>query len=389
MQITDFFKKFSLIDNDFIDDFYTFYDENKNEYDFTINIEKLALWLDKNKDKLKIMLLNNYIEDRDYIINIDKKYSKKYGGKPKENILLTYETAKKLSMMAKGRQAEKVRNFYVELEKLLIKYKENIISDLQKQLDIKINNKKIIDEYGEDAVIYFIKEDPSDDFGKLGRADELAKRMPQYKVGHLFELPIVFVYKSTKENIRGIEDCIKKNMKKYQYKKNTEIFKLDDKFIKKTIKYCEDAEATFIKVNNNLIKEKDKNWVIIVDIENIHDVDKLKKNYDDIKNIKKNKSITGKRQSKNKSRSKSKNKSRSKSRKTLRNKSRNTSLNKSRSTLRNKSINRSRSKLKNKSKNKSKSKSISKLRNKVRNTLRNTSRNPSRNRSKSKSIKNS
>ena len=37
MKITDFLKKYSLIDSKFIIDFYSFYDEGKNEYDFTIN----------------------------------------------------------------------------------------------------------------------------------------------------------------------------------------------------------------------------------------------------------------------------------------------------------------------------------------------------------------
>ena len=36
MKITDFLKKYSLINNKFIDDFYSFYDDNKNEYDYTI-----------------------------------------------------------------------------------------------------------------------------------------------------------------------------------------------------------------------------------------------------------------------------------------------------------------------------------------------------------------
>ena len=33
MKITDFLKKISLIDSQFIDDFYSFYDEGKTEYD--------------------------------------------------------------------------------------------------------------------------------------------------------------------------------------------------------------------------------------------------------------------------------------------------------------------------------------------------------------------
>ena len=42
MKITEFLKKYSLIDNKFIDDFYSFYDEDKNEYDFTIKLDLIA-----------------------------------------------------------------------------------------------------------------------------------------------------------------------------------------------------------------------------------------------------------------------------------------------------------------------------------------------------------
>ena len=38
MKITTFLKKYSLIDNQFIDDFYSFYDDGNNKYDFTIDL---------------------------------------------------------------------------------------------------------------------------------------------------------------------------------------------------------------------------------------------------------------------------------------------------------------------------------------------------------------
>ena len=57
MKITEFLKRYSLIDNKFIDDFYTFYDEGKNEYDFTINLELVSNWLNVRKDHLKTLLV--------------------------------------------------------------------------------------------------------------------------------------------------------------------------------------------------------------------------------------------------------------------------------------------------------------------------------------------
>jgi hypothetical protein len=37
--------KITVTDREFIDDFYSFFDEGLNEYDHTINLTKIAKWL--------------------------------------------------------------------------------------------------------------------------------------------------------------------------------------------------------------------------------------------------------------------------------------------------------------------------------------------------------
>jgi hypothetical protein len=53
MKPTDFLKKYTSISNKFIDDFYKFHDDNYTEYDYVINIDKIASWVGKRKDNLK------------------------------------------------------------------------------------------------------------------------------------------------------------------------------------------------------------------------------------------------------------------------------------------------------------------------------------------------
>lgn len=60
MKITTFLKKYSLIDNQFIDDFYSFYDDGNNEYDFTIDLLLVSKWLMVRKDHLKKLLISNF-----------------------------------------------------------------------------------------------------------------------------------------------------------------------------------------------------------------------------------------------------------------------------------------------------------------------------------------
>jgi hypothetical protein len=192
----------------------------------------------------------------------------------KKTVLLTYECAKLLCMISRSEKATMIRNFYIEIEKILINYKDNIAQNLYDQLEIKINNKKIINDNNKKALIYILKVDDKTNEGfKIGKTEDLKARMRQYNVGRISELPIVFVYQT--EYIDEIENCMKENLKRYQLKHNTEIFDIDLDFIKDTVTYCTKKNALLIKKNNKLFRSKDnKRWLIFIDTENI-DIDEL------------------------------------------------------------------------------------------------------------------
>ena len=274
MKITDFLKKYSLINEKFIDDFYSFYNEGKNEYDFTINLENIAYWLDLRKDNLKRLLESNFVKNQDYV---ESKQTIKGQGRGVSNtkyVLLTYTCAKLLCMISKCEKANLVRNYYIELEKLLIKHKDDIVKSLNDQLGIKHDNKHIIEENKETGLIYILKVE--DQTHKLGNSGDIKKRMKQYNVGRIDELPIVFVYKTDK--MKEIERCLKTNLKEYQKKKNTEIYNIDLDFIKDTIQYCTKKNALLVKQNKKLIKNNDnKNWLIILDKKSLTDDNDLYK----------------------------------------------------------------------------------------------------------------
>ena len=200
MKITTFLKKYSTIDNKFIDDFYTFYDDGKNEFDFTIKLDLVANWLNVRKDHLKTLLKSNFIINRDYIE--EKENGKKGRGINNTiHVLLTYNCSKLLCMISKSEKASLIRNYYIDLEKLIITYKDNIVNDLNNQLGIQSKNKEIIENNNKIGLIYILKVD--DETHKLGNSNDIKKRMKQYNVGRINELPIVFVYKS--KNIVDVE----------------------------------------------------------------------------------------------------------------------------------------------------------------------------------------
>src|ERR1700679_2273584 len=112
MKTTEFLKKYSLIDETFIDDFYSFYDENKNEYDFTIDLDKIAVWLEVNKGHLKRLLESNFVKDQDYVITKPLTKRKGTGTNNIQIVMLTYTCAKLLCMISKCKKATIIRNYY-------------------------------------------------------------------------------------------------------------------------------------------------------------------------------------------------------------------------------------------------------------------------------------
>ena len=237
----------------------------KNEYDFTISLELVAMWLNVRKDHLKKLLISNFKKNTDYI-EIKESGKKGTGVNNRINVLLTYTCSKLLCMISKCEKANLIRNYYIELEKLIITYKDNIVNDLYNQLGVKQTNKTIIDNNDNEGLVYILKVD--DEHNKIGTTRTLKARMKQYNVGRISELPIVYVYRC--KNINEVEKCIKFNLETYRVKKNknNEIFKIDDDFIKDTIIYC-NKKTTLVKEDRKLLKADNKNWLIIIDKKNI------------------------------------------------------------------------------------------------------------------------
>jgi len=179
--------------------------------------------------------------------------------------MLTYECAKELCMISKSEKASLIRKYYIELEKLIIMYKDEIDESINRQLGIKLNNNKIIKKNEDTSLIYVLKSDTYT--YKIGSTADLKKRLKQYNVGHLYELPIVFVMKTN--NTTEIENCLKMNLKKYQAKNKTELYAIDLNFIRDTSKYCAKANAILIKKNNKLYNGTEK-WAIIIDKKNVN-----------------------------------------------------------------------------------------------------------------------
>ena len=53
LSLQEYLKKFSSINNKFIDDFFSLYDENTHDNDFVVNIDAVSKWLNILRGNIK------------------------------------------------------------------------------------------------------------------------------------------------------------------------------------------------------------------------------------------------------------------------------------------------------------------------------------------------
>ena len=105
------------------------------------------------------------------------------------------------------------------------------ITKLEKQQKPKINLEK--------GVIYIFQTPNSTENSlyKIGRTKDFKKRLQSHQSPLLHDIDIFFYYES--DNIIEIESCIKVLMKKYQYRKYKEVYKINIDIIKSLVENCD------------------------------------------------------------------------------------------------------------------------------------------------------
>lgn len=223
----------------FIDDFFSLYDENTEENDFVINIDAVSKWLNILRGNIKKTLVETYRERIDYKITIEKSTS---AGRPKETIYLTPDCFKRICMLTKSEKGEEVRSYYIQLEKHIDKYKDNIINDLRNRVKILERNMKPIEIPKNEGVIYVLKT-PEDialkDVYKIGSTEDFKKRLITHHTSHADNVEVKHVYKTN--DVKGVERCLKAVLKEKQYRKLKEFYEIDLDSLKEIISKCGDV----------------------------------------------------------------------------------------------------------------------------------------------------
>jgi phage anti-repressor protein len=246
MDFKTFLIQNSNIKKSFLDDFFEIIREDYFELSekFLISSNKLQIWLNISSRKdFHETITRSYVNNIDYIIT---KPQHKGIGKNNEKIyMLTPVCAKMILQSTKSKKGKEVRHYFIEVEKMLYKYKDLVIKKLTNELELVKNNQRPKINSSKNKIYVFKALNSELTLYKIGRAKDLKTRFNPHNSPMANDIEILFEYET--DHIKQVESCIKILMKYAQYRKYKEIYQIDLNIIKKLIKYCDN--------NINLVKE--------------------------------------------------------------------------------------------------------------------------------------
>jgi hypothetical protein len=251
-ELLPFLKKYSEIDVDFIKRFTEICNGDKKHAPFTIDLDMVADWLKTEKGELKKTLIKSYARDIDYILlapentrSIRPKVTSGRSGHNKELILLTPDTFKMLTMKSKTAEAQKVRHYYVILEKLVEVYKDQIINNQDKKIRILERNLKRV-KYPVKGALYIVKltEKDKDGFRISETGDgDMNHRVKGYNTHHKDDPDVVYIYYT--HDRHRLEKCVRNALKYYEYRNNKDFYVTDINNIIEALKDCDHLITKF------------------------------------------------------------------------------------------------------------------------------------------------
>ena len=244
----DYLKTYSSISSKFIDDFFGLHDYKIIFNEIYINFDLVVKWLKTRKNDLKSTLVKTYIENVDY--NITKR--KSTGGRPSDNIMLSYDCFRRLCMLSRTAKAEEVRSYFIDIEKHVIKYKDYIIDALNKKVGILKDNQKPKININS-GVIYILKTDLDiENIYKIGKSKKFKNRLNTHNSTHVDNVKVVLIYET--DDIDGVERCLKAILKGHEYRKRKEFYEINIDLLKELINDCEKITLKSKIIKNDKMK---------------------------------------------------------------------------------------------------------------------------------------
>jgi phage anti-repressor protein len=224
-----------------------------------------AKWLKCQKASLKRTLTASYTKGIDYQVSKHLVGKAGRGTASTELILMTADCFKTMCMQSRTPKASEVRAYFLTVEKTLFRYREEIMTAMNKRIGVLERNQQqssIVAEI-KGGVIYIIKASTElDSVFKIGKSFQFAKRIQSHGSALADSVEIVYTYKTNCAD--KVEKCMKLMLKEKQYRKYKEVYQIDLALLKKVITACDDAclETTFRK--RGVSKMKGGYYAVIV-----------------------------------------------------------------------------------------------------------------------------
>jgi hypothetical protein len=234
-------KTYTNIDKRFINAFFKKF-RIGHELDFDIDEKKVAKHLGIELITLRKRLLNSYSISKKFIENVD--YVKIKSGKF-ITYMLNYQCFEKLAMTGDSDESEAIRMYFIKLREFLVENQHLIYQALEQKNELKKYD-------GFESIYFFVIDERYPDIIKLGQSGSIIKRLNNYNVGRIKEIELK--YFAVVKNKLLIENCLKLQLKSQRLYKNSEIFHVTPKKLKKIIDDCY-CKYVSKKQNDKLYKE--------------------------------------------------------------------------------------------------------------------------------------
>ncbi|PNH04436.1 hypothetical protein TSOC_009412 [Tetrabaena socialis] len=243
--LVGFLKQHATMPDAFVDSFLSMYSPETSQTDAVIDLDKVATWLSMKKFNILKVLRASYLEGVDYVITRGSRGRSvvprpKYGGNHYHRVMLTPDCFKRICMRSKTHRAEEVRTYFIALEALLVRYRTLLQAGMDAEIRTLQRAVKPNDPRDSAGYIYVIRASADrDSVYKIGRTQDLNKRLATYNTGTADGVEVVFKFRT--EAHKATEACVKAMLREKQYRKYREVYQADIDIIKAIIQRCDDV----------------------------------------------------------------------------------------------------------------------------------------------------
>ena len=251
MSLKDFLKRFSTIPNAFIDDLFALYGPSTQQSDFVVNLDAVSKWLNIRKYNLIVTLRSSYKKNIDYVVDLNPRNQalpasvERRGGHNRLTIFLTPDCFKRMCMRSTGKMSEDVRTYFIEVEGLVLRYKDHMMAGMQAEIDRlergdarHASNKKQPGNVPVGGYIYVVRaSERLSNIFKIGRSKNLRRRLREHQSSRSDDLEVMFTFRT--DDVEAVEACVHGTLLKKKVKTFREIFECDIDVIKAVVRGCD------------------------------------------------------------------------------------------------------------------------------------------------------